>query len=176
MEQLASLIAASINSGTPLLLAAIGLLINERAGVLNLGAEGMMLVSAIAGFAVGYTTHSALLGFAAGAICGMLLSTLFAWLALLLATNQVATGLALSIFGAGLSAFVGQHFVDLWPAFDGHRVAPGFSEPVVVFGEFVRQGFRLKCKIAHDAVVIDDHGEVRRRRDEKCGGISVDSG
>ena len=113
MDQLAPLIAASINAGTPLLLAAMGLLINERAGVLNLGAEGMMLVAAIAGFAVGYTTKSPLLGFFAGAICGMLMATLFSWLALILATNQVATGLALSIFGTGLSAFVGQRFVGL---------------------------------------------------------------
>ncbi|MDB5766265.1 MAG: putative transrane transporter protein [Collimonas fungivorans] len=113
MEQFASLIAASINAGTPLLLAALGLLINERAGVLNLGAEGMMLVAAIAGFAVGYTTHSPMLGFLAGALSGVLMAALFSWLALVLATNQVATGLALSIFGAGLSAFIGQRFVGL---------------------------------------------------------------
>ena len=113
MEQFASLIAASINAGTPLLLAALGLLINERAGVLNLGAEGMMLVAAITGFAVGYTTHSPMLGFIAGAFSGMLMASLFSWLALVLATNQVATGLALSIFGAGLSAFIGQRFVGL---------------------------------------------------------------
>ncbi|AMO98137.1 branched-chain amino acid transport system / permease component family protein [Collimonas arenae] len=113
MEQFASLIAASINAGTPLLLAALGLLINERAGVLNLGAEGMMLVAAIAGFAVGYATHSPMLGFIAGALSGMLMASLFSWLALMLATNQVATGLALSIFGTGLSAFIGQRFVGL---------------------------------------------------------------
>ncbi|MFZ6673434.1 ABC transporter permease [Undibacterium sp. Xuan67W] len=113
MENFAALIAASINSGTPLLIAALGLLINERAGVLNLGAEGMMLVSAIVGFAVGYQTHSPLLGFVAGAIAGMVMASLFAWLALMLATNQVATGLALSIFGAGLSAFIGQSFVGM---------------------------------------------------------------
>lgn len=108
---LAPLIAASINAGTPLLLAALGLLVNERAGVLNLGAEGMMLVAAVAGFVVGYTTRSPLLGFVAGALAGMLMASLFAWLALVLATNQVATGLALSIFGLGLSAFIGQRFV-----------------------------------------------------------------
>ncbi|AMP02627.1 ABC transporter permease [Collimonas pratensis] len=113
MEQFASLIAASINAGTPLLLAALGLLINERAGVLNLGAEGMMLVAAIAGFAVGYSTHSPMLGFLAGALSGVLMAALFSWLALVLATNQVATGLALSIFGAGLSAFLGQSLVGL---------------------------------------------------------------
>jgi ABC-type uncharacterized transport system permease subunit len=111
MDQLASLMAASINAGTPLLLAAMGLLINERAGVLNLGAEGMMLVAAIIGFAVTYSTHSQMLGFAAAAVTGMLMATLFAWLTLMLTTNQVATGLALSIFGSGLSAFIGQHYV-----------------------------------------------------------------
>ncbi|WP_035881575.1 ABC transporter permease [Cupriavidus metallidurans] len=111
MEQLAPLIATAINAGTPLLLAALGLLINERAGVLNLGAEGMMLVAAAFGFMVGYQTQSPMLGFIAGAVAGMLMATLFSWLALVLATNQVATGLALSIFGTGLSAFIAQRFV-----------------------------------------------------------------
>jgi len=111
MEQLAPLIASAINAGTPLLLAALGLLINERSGVLNLGAEGMMLVAAAIGFMVGYQTQSPMLGFLAGAGAGMLMATLFSWLALVLTTNQVATGLALSIFGTGLSAFMGQRFV-----------------------------------------------------------------
>ncbi|AKZ27332.1 ABC transporter permease [Ralstonia pseudosolanacearum] len=121
MESLAPLIAASINAGTPLLLAALGLLMNERAGVLNLGAEGMMLVAAVAGFMVGYQTQIPLLGFAAGALAGMVMAALFAWLALVLVTNQVATGLALSIFGTGLSAFMGQRFV-------------GMSLPVQAYG------------------------------------------
>ena len=95
MESLAPLIAASINAGTPLLLAALGLLMNERSGVLNLGAEGMMLVAAVVGFMVGYQTQIPLLGFAAGALAGMVMAALFAWLALVLVTNQVATGLAL---------------------------------------------------------------------------------
>lgn len=113
MESLAPLIAASINAGTPLLLAALGLLMNERSGVLNLGAEGMMLVAAVVGFMVGYQTQHPLLGFAAGALAGMVMAALFAWLALVLVTNQVATGLALSIFGTGLSAFMGQRFVGM---------------------------------------------------------------
>lgn len=121
MEQFAPLLASAINAGTPLLLAALGLLINERAGVLNLGAEGMMLVAAVFGFMVGYQTQSPLLGFFAGAIAGMAMASLFAWLALVLATNQVATGLALSIFGTGLSAFMGQRFV-------------GFAMPVQASG------------------------------------------
>lgn len=111
MENFAALIAASINSGTPLLIAALGLLINERAGVLNLGAEGMMLVAAIVGFAVAHQTELPWLGFVAAALAGMIMASLFAWLTLVLATNQVATGLALSIFGTGLSAFIGQRFV-----------------------------------------------------------------
>lgn len=88
MESLAPLIAASINAGTPLLLAALGLLMNERAGVLNLGAEGMMLVAAVAGFMVGYQTQIPLLGFAAGALAGMVMAALFAWLALVLVTSR----------------------------------------------------------------------------------------
>lgn len=111
MENFAALIAASINSGTPLLIAALGLLMNERAGVLNLGAEGMMLVAAIVGFGVAHQTHMPLLGMMAGAVAGMVMASLFAWFVLVLASNQVATGLALSIFGAGLSAFMGQSLV-----------------------------------------------------------------
>ncbi|MBC3869486.1 ABC transporter permease [Undibacterium oligocarboniphilum] len=126
MENFAALIAASINSGTPLLIAALGLLINERAGVLNLGAEGMMLVAAITGFAVAHQTHIPELGFLAGAIAGMLMASLFAWFVLVLSTNQVATGLALSIFGSGLSAFIGQSFVgQSLPA--GNHGIPGLA-------------------------------------------------
>ncbi|CAJ0769893.1 ABC transporter permease [Ralstonia chuxiongensis] len=126
MESLAPLIAASINAGTPLLLAALGLLMNERSGVLNLGAEGMMLVAAVVGFMVGYQTQIPLLGFAAGAIAGMVMATLFAWLALVLVTNQVATGLALSIFGTGLSAFMGQRFVGMSLPAQAHGI-PGLE-------------------------------------------------
>jgi ABC-type uncharacterized transport system permease subunit len=104
---LASALAATINAGTPLMLAAFGLLINEKAGVLNLGAEGMLLLAAIAGFAATVQTGSASLGFVAGALAGMLAAAFFGWLVIWMGTNQYATGLALSIFGAGLSAFAG---------------------------------------------------------------------
>jgi ABC-type uncharacterized transport system permease subunit len=104
---LASALAATINAGTPLMLAAFGLLINEKAGVLNLGAEGMLLLAAIAGFATTVQTGNAPLGFIAGAMAGMLAAAFFGWLVIWLGTNQYATGLALSIFGAGLSAFAG---------------------------------------------------------------------
>lgn len=111
MNELALLIAATLASGTPLAIAGLGLLLNEKAGVLNLGAEGMMLVAAIAGFAAALTTGSDTLAFAAGALAGMAMAALFALLVIGLNTNQYATGLALSLFGAGFSAFVGVDLV-----------------------------------------------------------------
>lgn len=107
MDAYALLIAASLNAGTLLALAALGLLINERAGIVNLGAEGLMLVAAIAGFATAVHTGSAGLAFAAGMGAGALLAGLFGLLVIWLNTNQYATGLALSLFGTGFSAFVG---------------------------------------------------------------------
>lgn len=111
MNEAALLIAATLASGTPLAIAGLGLLLNEKAGVLNLGAEGMMLVAAIAGFAAALTTGSDTLAFAAGALAGMAMAALFALLVIGLNTNQYATGLALSLFGAGFSAFVGVDLV-----------------------------------------------------------------
>ncbi len=107
MNELASLIALTMNAGTPLLLAALGIVINERSGVVNLGTEGMMLVAAVIGFAATLHTGHYWLGFAAGATAGIVMALLFAMLVVGLASNQFATGLALSIFGAGLSAFIG---------------------------------------------------------------------
>jgi simple sugar transport system permease protein len=100
-------LAATINAGTPLMLAAFGLLINEKAGILNLGAEGMMLVAAIAAFATTIHTGSTTIGFVAGALAGMAAAAFFGLMVLWLGTNQYATGLALSIFGGGISAFAG---------------------------------------------------------------------
>jgi general nucleoside transport system permease protein len=111
MDSLALLIASAMSAGTPLMLAALGLLINEKAGVVNLGAEGMMLVAAIVGFAVAVQTGSEARGFLAGALTGMALAGFFAWLTVWLGTNQYATGLALSLFGAGASAYIGIQFV-----------------------------------------------------------------
>ncbi len=107
MDAFALLLAATLSSGTVLAFAALGLLINERAGIVNLGAEGMMLVAAIAGFAVAIHTGNEWAGLAAGAVAGALLAAAFGLLVIWLNTNQYATGLALSLFGAGFSAFVG---------------------------------------------------------------------
>ena len=111
MNELALLLAAAIASGTPVALAGLGLLLNERAGVLNLGAEGVMLMAAVTGFAVAFNTGSDTLAFAAGAGAGAVAAAVFGWLVIWLNTNQYATGLALSLFGAGLSAFVGAGLV-----------------------------------------------------------------
>ena len=111
MESYALLIAATLNAGTVLALASLGLLINEKAGIVNLGAEGMMLCAAIAGFAAVVHSGSDLLGFAAGIGAGALLALIFGALVIWLNTNQYATGLAVSLFGAGFSAFVGVGYV-----------------------------------------------------------------
>ncbi|WP_298934043.1 ABC transporter permease [uncultured Ramlibacter sp.] len=111
MESYALLMAATLNAGTVLALAALGLLVNEKAGVVNLGAEGMLLCSALAGFAAVVHTGSDLAGFAAGIGAGALLAAIFGVLVVWLNTNQYATGLALSLFGAGFSAFAGIKYV-----------------------------------------------------------------
>jgi simple sugar transport system permease protein len=111
MESYALLVAATLNAGTVLALAALGLLINEKAGIVNLGAEGMMLCAAIAGFATVVHTGNDLLGFAAGMGAGAVMAALFGLLVIWLGTNQYATGLALSLFGVGFSAFVGIGYV-----------------------------------------------------------------
>ncbi len=117
MGLLEAIVLSVIAASTPLLLAAAGELIAERAGVLNLGVEGMMIVGAACGFAGAYFTGSTLVGALAGAFAGVAMSAIFAALTLGLAVNQVATGLALTIFGIGLSGLIGSGFV-------GERIVP----------------------------------------------------
>ncbi|MCX8517701.1 MAG: ABC transporter permease, partial [Rhodoferax sp.] len=105
------LIAATLNAGTVLALASLGLLINEKAGIVNLGAEGIMLCAALAGFATVALSGSDVLGFLVGILAGALLAGVFGVLVIWLNTNQYATGLALSLFGAGFSAFAGINYV-----------------------------------------------------------------
>ena len=111
MDSYALLIAATLNAGTVLALASLGLLINEKAGIVNLGAEGLMLCAAIAGFAAVVHTGSDVAGFVAGMAAGAVMAAIFGALVIWLNTNQYATGLALSLFGAGFSAFVGISYV-----------------------------------------------------------------
>ena len=107
MESVALLVAAALNAGTPLLLAAIGLLVNERSGVLNLGAEGMMLLAAAIGFATGLHSGSLTLGLLAGTLAGIGAAALFGLLAVGLAVDQYAAGLGVMLAGTGLSALIG---------------------------------------------------------------------
>jgi len=128
MESLALLFGSCIDAGTVLALASLGLLINERSGVINLGAEGLLLVSAIAGFATAVATGSDLLAFASGALSGALLAAAFGLLVIWLNTNQYATGLALSLFGNGFSAFVGLRYTQERLGARPHFDLPWLSE------------------------------------------------
>jgi len=112
-----AIIVSIIAASTPLLLAAAGELVVERAGVLNLGVEGMMIMGAAGGFAGAYFTGSTFIGAITGIIAGIALSAVFALLTLSLAVNQVATGLALTILGVGLSGLIGADFV-------GQKIVP----------------------------------------------------
>jgi simple sugar transport system permease protein len=109
------LIASLMVAATPILLAAIGELVVEKAGVLNLGVEGMMIIGAICGFAIAVNTGSPMLGFVAAAVGGAVLSMLFVLLTQVALANQVASGLALTMFGLGLSALMGQTYVGVKP-------------------------------------------------------------
>lgn len=127
MTLLEAIILTVITASTPLLIAAIGELIVERSGVLNLGVEGMMIIGAAAGIAVAITTGSSALGVAAAITAGIALSAVFAALVLGLAANQVATGLALAIFGLGLSGVVGAPFVGVPREGIGKLAIPALS-------------------------------------------------
>jgi simple sugar transport system permease protein len=111
----AVLVASLMVAAVPIMLAAIGELVVERAGVLNLGVEGMMIIGAVCGLAIAVEVQSPLLGFLAAAVCGAALALVFAFLTQILLANQVATGLALTLFGLGLSSLIGQGYVGLKP-------------------------------------------------------------
>ncbi len=128
MNETALLIAAMLASGTPLAIAGLGLLINEKVGVLNLGAEGMLLVGAVTGFAVAFHTHSVVLALLGGAVAAALLAGVFGWLVIWINANQYATGLAVSLFGGGFSAFVGVRYV-------GQKLGDPVSHAVPLLGD-----------------------------------------
>jgi len=108
------LVMASIMaSAVPLILASSGELITERSGVLNLGVEGMMIIGAISGFALMTVTGNLFIAVIGAMIGGVLISSIFGFLTQTLITNHVATGLALTIFGIGISAMIGKNFVGI---------------------------------------------------------------
>ena len=110
IEQIVPVLVGTLAAGTPLVYAALGELVTERSGVLNLGVEGMMLMGALAAFVTTVLTGSPWLGVLAGVAAGMAMALIFGVITLTLMANQVATGLALTIFGVGLSAFIGRSY------------------------------------------------------------------
>lgn len=138
-----TLIAALMAASTPVLLAATGELVAEKAGVLNLGVEGMMIIGAVAGFATAVGTGSPVLGFMGGALAGALLASLFALLTQVFLSNQTATGLALTLFGLGLSALFGK-------GFEGVRPPPTAKLP---FGPLTEIPGLGRILFSHDWVV-----------------------
>ncbi|NTE86672.1 MULTISPECIES: ABC transporter permease [Agrobacterium] len=123
MDMFQAILLTVITAATPLVIAALGELVTERAGVLNLGVEGMMIMGAVCAFAAAHITGSPYIGIVAGIASGAVFSLLFGFLTLTLVTNQVATGLALTILGLGVSGMLGESFVGL----------PGVKLPPIVF-------------------------------------------
>jgi general nucleoside transport system permease protein len=139
VELIEAIILSVLAASTPLLLAATGELVTERSGVLNLGVEGMMIMGAACGFGGALLTGSTTIGALCGIVAGTLMSLIFALMTLGLAVNQVATGLALTILGIGLSGLIGAGFVGERIASAPHLYIPGLTDiPVVgriLFGE-----------------------------------------
>ena len=160
MGLLEAIILSVLAASTPLLIAATGELVVERSGVLNLGVEGMMIVGAACGFAGAWLTGSIIIGALFGIVAGTLLSLIFALMTLGLAVNQVATGLALTILGVGLSGLIGAGFVGerITPA--PHLYIPGLTDmPFVgriLFGEDAFVYFSLALVVG-DLVVPLPH-------------------
>ncbi|QCI97941.1 ABC transporter permease [Agrobacterium larrymoorei] len=123
MDMAQAIILTVITAATPLVIAALGELVTERAGVLNLGVEGMMIIGAVCAFAASHLSGSPYIGILAGIAAGAIFSLLFGFLTLTLVTNQVATGLALTILGLGVSGMLGETFVGI----------PGVKLPNIVF-------------------------------------------
>ena len=137
---LISVLAAAISAGTAILFACLGEILCERAGILNLGVEGMMLAGALAGFATAYGTGSPWLGALAALAAGGLLSLIHALLTITLNANQVVSGLALTLFGGGLTAFLGQPLVGLpAPAAFNKLAVPGLANVPVLGPILFRQ-------------------------------------
>ena len=134
-----AIVLSALAASAPLLIAASGELVAERAGVLNLGVEGMMIMGAACGFAGAYSTGSTLFGAGCGTLAGAAMAAVFAALAVALAVNQVVTGLALTILGVGLSGLIGAGFVGERVAAAPHLFVPMLTDlPFVgrvVFGQ-----------------------------------------
>ena len=136
MLELQGTLLTIVIAAMPLLFAALGELVTERSGVLNLGVEGMMAVGAVVGFIAGYATGMPVIGLIAAILAGMAMSCLFALLTLVFVANQVASGLALTLFGLGLSALIGDRYVSV-PGLGLPRVHIPFLSDIPVIGPVI---------------------------------------
>ena len=142
------LVASLMVASTPILLAAIGELVVEKSGVLNLGVEGMMITGAISGFAAAVLTGSPMIGFLCAAFGGAALSMIFAILTQYFLSNQVATGLALTLFGLGLSAMLGQSYVGISPPASAKLDLPLISNIPVIGPILFSHNFTVYAALA----------------------------
>ena len=142
------LVASLMLASTPILLAAIGELVVEKSGVLNLGVEGMMITGAISGFAAAVLTGSPMIGFLCAALGGAALSMIFAILTQYFLSNQVATGLALTLFGLGLSAMLGQSYVGISPPASAKLDLPLISNIPVIGPILFSHNFTVYAALA----------------------------
>lgn len=165
-----SILMTVVGASTPILLAALGELVVEKSGVLNLGVEGMMLIGAVTGFAVTSVSGNPLVGVLAAMVAGTMSAMIFGYLTLSLTSNQVATGLALTIFGIGLSSLVGEGYVgktvdifdSVFPAslaeHNFWRVFFGYS-PVVYFSIFMTVAVAWFLKKTRPGLILRAVGE-----------------
>ncbi|WP_188792096.1 ABC transporter permease [Salipiger pallidus] len=136
MSAIGFILAGMLAAAMPFLLAALGELVCERAGVLNLGIEGMMALGAVVGFIIVHSSGGHLLGFAGAGLASMVLALVFGWLALAVRANQVAAGLAIGILGSGLSALFGKSFESQTVTGLPKHALPWLSELPVLGGLF----------------------------------------
>jgi simple sugar transport system permease protein len=140
MDAFIALLATAVSAGTPLLYAALGEILCERSGVLNLGVEGMMLAGAVCGFLVAVETKSPAAGIVAAMLAGGALAAIHAFMTTTLRVNQIISGLALALFGTGLSSYIGKHLIGVpLPVGPAPVPFPGLSEIPLLGPVFFRQ-------------------------------------
>jgi len=140
MDALTALLAAAVSAGTPLLYAALGEILCERSGVLNLGVEGMMLAGAVCGFLAAVETKSPGAGAAAAMLAGGALAAVHAFMTVTLRVNQIISGLALALFGTGLSSYLGKHIIGVpLPVSPSPLPIPGLADLPVAGAVLFRQ-------------------------------------
>ena len=160
-----ALIVAVMGAATPLLFAAIGELVVEKSGVLNLGVEGMMIVGAISGFAISVSTGSPVIGIIAGGLGGMIVSLIFGVLTQYFLSNQVATGLGLTLFGLGVAALIGQPFAGItppsFPALEFTNIAarPVVIDPMIILSFVLAIGVAIFLTRTRPGLILRAVGE-----------------